>query len=218
MEVLELLLGYANGHLEIVYNSVRPGGHEQAASRVVTTQTYLFSLFKKLKAVILLCIVGAQAVLFPNYARRVRPRFFVSPDIPCPVLFLSDYFNRWADFTRGPIKDAYYSIRAGRDGYGSSYVKASVEQQGQQKPLWISNKCETFVNVEAMGCGATLKAVLLHEVGHCLGLAHSLSPNSMMNFSVLLSQEGLVIEPVFEPRWMRFPSPEDMRDLDLGIA
>jgi hypothetical protein len=168
--------------------------------------------------VILLCLVGVHAVLFPGYARRIRPTFFVSPDMPCSLSFLTDYFEPWADFIRGPIRNAYYSIRAGRDGYGASYVKANVEQQGQQKPLWVSNKCETVVNVEAMGCGTTLKAVVLHEVGHCLGLAHSLSPSSMMNFSVMLSREGRVLEPLVEPRWMQFPSPEDKRDLDLGIS
>lgn len=160
---------------------------------------------------LLVVIVGGN--IFPKYARRSRPTFVVSPDITCPTEFLADYFAPWADFTRRPTAGAAYSIREARVQYGTSSVEAVAQQVFPNDPTWIGIGCKVRIDVNKMGCGPTFKGVILHEIGHCLGLAHSPHPGSMMNFSVLVGADGRVLEPPYDLPWMAAPSIWDKLDL-----
>lgn len=142
----------------------------------------------------------------------------VSPDIGCPVDFLTPYFAPWADFTRAPIFGALYSIQDATVRFGSSRVEATAYQTFPSEPLWIASGCKTKININRLGCETTFKAVLLHEIGHCLGLAHSTYPDSMMNFSVLVGVDGRVLEPAYEPQWVANPSLRDKLDLYRTIS
>lgn len=85
-----------------------------------------------------------------------------------------------------------------RIGYDPEYEGAAYVQQSlvHKEKLIFLDQCNMFLSPSVFGINC--HNAILHELGHCYGLEHNDYADSIMNISILMSQDGNWIPAPFK--------------------
>lgn len=81
-----------------------------------------------------------------------------------------------------------FSANVGQNAHSAGY--ATFDEYKGDKPV----HCSIYIPLESAGLGESLSKTIMHELGHCLGLGHSVIPSAIMSYSLNASTFALDVD------------------------
>lgn len=103
---------------------------------------------------------------------------------------VSNSYFRYAEVQEGEVAQVTVNLNRSIDGYAVSSGYAVFDAYEDKKP----SHCSIFILVDDSFSQNSVAKTILHELGHCVGLGHSLIPEAIMSYQLAKNQFALDID------------------------